>query len=902
MTGAQVRPASSLDPILPNLSLLSSTMSIPAASSSVPERPGRLSWSALGAFLNTCRRQLNNIDRHDRATGLLLSLLLTLHNWDRVALLLPLAKWGLGLGLLAAIGYMSYLACINFEAFVLVLGLFLSRRRLVDLALRVKEEWPSLVALLAYVVSGSIYTAFNIYSSILMSLHCWNFLDPLSGAYLQKGLDALGQLPEPSLPGLAEAILANSVFIKKSLRRQGPFWNFGIRYDVDTMPKWAAAVRETWRRRRLAVLNKSSKHSGVTMDSFQESIASMALDAFGAPKLKTYSGGEDDRLLALFIIARGKKMLLDHDPAAPFKDLLDNLELARGLANLKQKDYENLLVLKANCEACLGDTKKSQATTKSLYGLLKRNGSMLDRSKDVRHDLMNLTSEFILSLRKVASFPPTPETPARNKDHKALSDAVTVSRVIGMSSSFCITAKRKIMPGEILCVESPLVAVPLSLGSNIDPTCSHCLRDTPVLHSFCPRCPFALVCSKECALAALGSYHPYECMTGLLGTAFLTGDRGLVVSTVLLMLRALFSRPLGYYVDNKDKLGLLGETECDLDSCGGRKDQWAPLWRLDGSWGRLKEDRETDSRERKASVAVVGFAYELAKKAGYVQEGTEELVAALLCHFHRIIQLRSSLHLGVSKNFICLCESIPDLIPAAGRRGSLGIYPTAGLFRHSCLPNAALAYARDGKVLVVSTCAIEPREEVRFARHPNATVEKMPAEERRRLLRDEFGMDPCDCGACFSGLGGPGSCRTKLSEAQREFVGTLEEEKDAAFARPASQEKCCCGGGQEQPEERYRDLEGLFRGLRKSAADFALASDRAPVDGTVCDAVQLFGALLAPVFSEVATARYSLAFQREEFEPGDGDLSESEFDSEEDLEFDEVEVFRRIRAIYHKRG
>ena len=146
-----------------------------------------------------------------------------------------------------------------------------------------------------------------------------------------------------------------------------------------------------------------------------------------------------------------------------------------------------------------------------------------------------------------------------------------------------------------------------------------------------------MFCSKECYDKALGTYHRYECKSGILGLALKYQDYYLS-KLVAWPMRLLTTKPLSYYRENEKKLGIFEETNFNLDV--GKiysGEDVSNLWKLDAARGALHTDRY--GMMKFAAAAQCAFPSARLGGGGGVEKGSEEVAARALLWADRIARV-----------------------------------------------------------------------------------------------------------------------------------------------------------------------------------------------------------------------------------------------------------------------
>ncbi len=371
-------------------------------------------------------------------------------------------------------------------------------------------------------------------------------------------------------------------------------------------------------------------------------------------------------------------------------------------------------------------------------------------------------------------------------------------------------------------------------------TCSHCLKHGPNLLSYCLGCTNVLHCSRECAQKAIETYHKYECKAGLLGTASCAKAEDVasqkIIAKLLLSLRILFSRPIQKSLETLKKEGF------------NNTDQMGQFCQLDGCWGKLRMDREPLCKERVEQQVIQSYAKELAKAVGFVDETVKDSdLDSLLSHIVRVVSQHGHFisKFLLENGYVEAERSVPEAEPFA-----FGLFPSLYKFKHSCIPNAVATIVDGGKMAVVATGVIEQKEEVRLCLYDNMAANELTYSQRKSSLSEQFGQE-CACPACLSGIGGPGDLERRLPPEYAAVLSAFRISVDSALA----------GGG-------CRDFGKIFDRYEADCERLGRREGhRAPVEGTICDGMQLLSAAAAAPVARVTAAMLSMLFQRSE---GDG--------------------------------
>lgn len=324
----------------------------------------------------------------------------------------------------------------------------------------------------------------------------------------------------------------------------------------------------------------------------------------------------------------------------------------------------------------------------------------------------------------------------RNSLYPALANCISFKYAPGRGR-FAV-ATRDIEVGQFICVEKPIVSriLPEYMGSN----CAHCFKSMKAPLP-CPVSTQFMFCSYDCRKKALDTYHPYEARI----SDFFTASGMSIIC--YLGYRAITSKPLKFFLDNKDKFQEHNEQS------GISKGKVTKY--LSEDYGNLfnlvthHNERKVGDVFHRAMFAVMFLR--CLKKFGYfgpdrtdISPENDDLsedelfMGTLINHFLEVLQFNAhevaqfemmtkNREEGASSNYI-----------------GAGVYPTLAMFNHSCDPSIVRFYVED-VVCVQAIKNIRKGEEV--CENYGPIFFHSNREERQKQLKTQYWFE-CQCLAC----------------------------------------------------------------------------------------------------------------------------------------------------------
>ena len=317
----------------------------------------------------------------------------------------------------------------------------------------------------------------------------------------------------------------------------------------------------------------------------------------------------------------------------------------------------------------------------------------------------------------------------RNARFESLSDACDV--VYDPLLGRYITAKRDMLPGEIVLAEKPYASIMLA-DSRLD-HCSHCYKFTlaPVP---CPWCHHCLYCSTECRSLAYKLYHRVECPLGQIM------EKSGVDKFAILAVRTIIVTPLDIVLKYCKSISMDEVSHLHSDIQNGevyRADSYEAICGL----VTHAENRTAHDLFRRAAIAI--FLLRCLCFAGYFETETPTV---------DVLSGAGGLLLSHLQSFPCNAHEIAefDLDPEAVATSvphelGAGIYATLSLFNHSCDPAVTRNFYGD-RCVVRTIRTVRAGDEL--SDNYGAVFAMQARSERRAKLLPQYFFE-CRCTACL---------------------------------------------------------------------------------------------------------------------------------------------------------
>ena len=248
-----------------------------------------------------------------------------------------------------------------------------------------------------------------------------------------------------------------------------------------------------------------------------------------------------------------------------------------------------------------------------------------------------------------------------------------------------LVANRKIKRGEIVAVESPIVAFPVIKDcENYCNSCSQSLTQATAQPQTCECCQMVFWCSKSCKNRSTSRHHRYECRIRL-PELIKQGHPG--IGKLFMILRIFTQKSVKYFRENKSLF-------LDHNPCVGSGEEDSLASDYTTLFNLARHQPTESAKLLEVSIVSIVFVRMLAA-VGYFQHknqqpqltSDEETVAELISVLVPVINVNTHpLHDVLSEH--------------QNKTVSAAVYPViAALFNHSCDPSLIRATWGDKLVL-----------------------------------------------------------------------------------------------------------------------------------------------------------------------------------------------------------